>query len=337
MEGCAREVFELKEHFPDSRVFGLSRYYTLKLSVRRRYIGLHARLYPLFRAVAPWWDATSDVNHIYGSLSEWHFLRALRRRPIVMTVATDTEPLDLAAYRHVRRFVTHSAASTERLVRSGFPRDRIRLIYPGVDLKRFEPGPRGAAPPVSGWPRDPSRFRIVFATTPNWADGLRVRGVDLMLAAARRLPDVDFYLLWRPWAGAERLVADVRSRAPVNVHASLRLVPDIASAYRGADAVIAPFTTHGGTKICPTSLVEGLACGRPLLVSTEVGISDLVQEEGCGTIFPATVDGLCAAVERLRRDYDWHAVRARPCAERHFDRDDCRRRHEELYDEVSAC
>ena len=64
MEGCSREVFDLTAHFPRSRVLGLSQHYGLKMSRRKRYVGFNVRLYPLFRAVAPFWDATSDINHI---------------------------------------------------------------------------------------------------------------------------------------------------------------------------------------------------------------------------------------------------------------------------------
>ena len=334
MEGCSREVFALTDHFPRSRVFGLSRHYGIKVSRRRRYIGFHVRLYALFRLLAPLWDATSEINHIYGSLNEWFFLRALRRRPIMLTVATSAEPLDRDAYAHVRRFVTHSDQTTKQLVALGFPPDRISLLYPGVELGLFRPVPRVDSMPLPGpWPAS-ERFRVVFATTPNWKEGLRIRGVQLIVDAARHLPDVDFYLLWRPWAGAEQLIADIRATAPSNVRISLGLVPDMAAVYQAADATIAPFVSQEGTKICPTSLIESLACGRPLLVSSEVGISDLIRSEECGVVFAPTVGGLCDGVRELQRRHTLYAANARPCAERHFDLTMCCQQHEDLYAEV---
>jgi glycosyltransferase involved in cell wall biosynthesis len=339
MEGCSKEVFALKDHFPRSRVFGLSQYYGVRLSRRNRYVGLNVRLYALFRAVAPVYEATSQINHIYGGLGEWHFLRALGRRPIVMTAAVDQALLDRDLYRHVRRFVVHAPATARHLVERGFGADRIRVIYPGVDLRRNRPQPRALAP-RGAWPTARADcFRVLFATTPNTVEGLKARGVDLILEAARRLPDVEFFLPWRPWAGAGRLVAVCKKEAPPNVHVSEALVRDMRQVLQAADATVAPFTTVAGMKVCPTSLIESLACGRPLLLSTKVGISDLVRDEGCGEVFEPSADGLCQAILALRANHLERASNARRTAERHFDLDGCLVQHECLYEELlrSSC
>jgi glycosyltransferase involved in cell wall biosynthesis len=338
MEGCSKDVFALKDHFPSSRVFGLSRFYLLRISWRERYFGLNVRLYRLFRVLALLWEARSDVNHIYGSLSEWFFLRALRRRPTVLTVATCAAPLQPEEYRHITRFVTHSRKTTESMIARGFDRAVIREIYPGIDLDRFASEPRLAAWPFAPDSGGDGRFRVLFASTPNWPDGLKVKGVDLMIDTARALPDVEFCMLWRPWPGAAELVESIKRRATLNVRIPLAAISDMRPVYQAADATIAPFLTEDNTKICPTSLVESLACGRPLLVSSEVGIARLVRDEGCGVVFDPTPEALAAAVQTLRDNYRQYSARARPTAEKHFSLADCQRRHEQLYEEmVTAC
>ncbi len=336
MEGCSKEVFALRDHFSRSRIFGLSRYYQLKISRRDRYIGLNTRLYPLFRALAPLFERSSDIGHIYGGLGEWFFLRALGRRPLVLTIATESPTLDAAAHRSVSRFVVHATRTRDELVAAGFDGARIREIHPGVNLRRFAARPRTAASSALFPGADPARFRILFATTPNTMSGLESRGVLLLREAARRLPDVDFILPWRPWAGSERLVQACRTGAPANFHAATMLISDMRQAFAAVDATAAPFLTATDTKICPTSLIESLACGRPILVSTAIGMSDVVRRDACGEVFEPTVDGLCAAIEALRGDYLRRAVNARRAAERHFDLDECMRRHEQLYHEVLA-
>jgi glycosyltransferase involved in cell wall biosynthesis len=336
MEGCSKDVFALKDHFPRSRIFGLSRYYTWKLSPRQRYLGLNVSLYPVFRALAPVLDWTSDISHIYGSLDEWFFLRALGRRPLVLTVATSGPAPDISMHRHVTCFVVHGPATAAELERRGVARERIRYILPGVPLDRFPVRPRAAAPPEA-WPgRDPRRFRVLFATTPNWAGGLETRGVHLIMRAAERLPDVDFFLAWRPWHNGQALLTRLRDEHGQrdNVHLVMERVPDMTRLFQAADATIAPFVEAEGTKICPTSIVESLACGRPVLVSSQVGIAGLIRDQACGAVFEPTTDALCEAVESLRRDYTARAERARPCAERHFDQRACLQRHEALYEEL---
>jgi glycosyltransferase involved in cell wall biosynthesis len=328
MEGCSKEVFGLKDHFPRSRMVGLSRYYWVKASLKGRYFGLNVRWYSLFRLLVPIYELRTDVNHIYGSLSEWFFLRALRRRPIIMTIATSAAPLDSHMYRHVRRFVVHGKGTIEELARWGIDRERVRVIYPGIDLARFSPVPRAPGKP----------FRVLFATAPNHPDGLVARGVNLILDAAAYLPDVEFQLQWRPWGETrpivERALAEKRLN---NVTVSAGLVRDMTEVFHAADATIAPFLQSHDMKLCPTSLIESLACGKPVLVSTKVGIADLIQEEACGEVFEPTVEGLCVAIERLRGRYMVAARNARPCAERHFDLRQCVHQYEQLYGEVSAC
>jgi glycosyltransferase involved in cell wall biosynthesis len=256
-----------------------------------------------------------------------------------MTAVVDEAPLDRAMYRHVRRFIVHSPRTADRLTDLGFDRSSIRLIYPGVDLERYQPRARDLAP-SRAWPTDDaSRFRILFATTPNTVEGMRARGVELMLEAARRLPDVDFYLPWRPWAGAAALVARCRAEAPPNVHVSQTVVPDMGEVYQAADATIAPFLSSAGMKVCPTSLVESLASGRPLLVSTAVGLASLVADASCGEVFEPSAEALCRAIVSLRADWNRRAANARIAARRHLDLQICLRQHERVYEEVlrSSC
>jgi glycosyltransferase involved in cell wall biosynthesis len=338
MEGCSKEVFALKDHFPRSRIFGLSPNYTLKLSRRQRYLGMHVRFDPLFRIVGPLLEQISDLGHIYGGMGEWFFLKVLGRRPLILTVAVVAPPLEREAYAAVSCFVVHSPATARDLVARGVQTSAIRLIYPGADLQRFQPRPRAAADPAFFPDSDPSRFRILFATTPGRAEGIAARGVDLLREAARQMPDVDFLLPWRPWAGADALIQRVTADAPPNFMVQHGLVGDMRAAYQSVDATIAPFVTASDGKICPTSLIESMACGRPLLVSTEVGIADVVAE-GAGVVFAPTVDGLCGAVERLRSAPARYCTEARTIAERHFDLRHCMRQHEDLYREVvtNAC
>jgi len=73
-------------------------------------------------------------------------------------------------------------------------------------------------------------------------------------------------------------------------------------------------------KSCPNSVIEGLACGRPALLTDTCGIAELVAAEGAGRSAPRTAEGLAEALDGLRADYDLHAARARALAERRFNR-----------------
>ena len=338
MEGCSKEVFALKDHFPRSRIFGLSRYYQIRASAGKRYLGFNVRWYPAFRLLAPIYEAWTEINHIYGGIADWFFLRTLRHRPIVLTLATDSQPLQPAMYRHVQRYIVHSVRASRELAAWGFDPEMVRLIYPGIDLNRYHPAQSSSE---AAWPRqNGSRLRVLFATAPTSPEQMDARGVTLLLDAAARLRDVEFVLLWRPWPETSRLIQEyVARRGLSNVFVSTNVVRDMTAVFHSVDATTAPFTESAGMKVCPTSLVESLACGKPLLISKHVGLADLVEEHTCGEVFEPTVDAFCVAVARLREHHAAYALNARRCAERHFDQHECFRRYARLYHEtlVSRC
>jgi glycosyltransferase involved in cell wall biosynthesis len=237
-------------------------------------------------------------------------------------------------YRHVRFIVTHAADESRRLVALGLPAETIVCIPPGIDLRPLTPQPRTADAAFASVPGGTDRFRVLFATTPHVPEGVDQRGVSLLIEAARALPDVDFVVPWRPFPGAAPLADACRRRAPTNVHISMERVADMRRLFAACDATVAPFTAPHGLKVCPTSLIESLALGRPVLVSTACGMAGLVEDEHCGVVHPPTVDGLVQGIGRLRADYQDFAARSRIAAERHFDLDVCVNRYAALY---AAC
>jgi glycosyltransferase involved in cell wall biosynthesis len=330
LEGTSSEVFGLRRSFPSSWILGLSRSYRVRASIRHRYLGLHVRLYPLYRLIAPLLERRASISHVYGSIGDWHLLRVLRRRPIVMTVAVTANALDPRMYERVRRFVIHGEDTAADLARVGIDPALVQVVRPGIDLERFTPTP---PPPLARG----DRFRILFATAPTELDGIRARGVDLLLDVADRLPDVDLHLVWRPWPGAQAVVDRfVGSRPRQNVQVTLGAIPDMARRYEACHATVAPFRIREDMKVCPTSLCESLASGRPVIVSSKVGIAALVDAEACGVVADPTVEGLCQAIETLRRGYARLQAGARRTAERHFDGARCAEAYARIYSAVAS-
>jgi glycosyltransferase involved in cell wall biosynthesis len=325
MEGISKEVFGLKEHFHKSIIIGLSRHYWIKASLRQRYAGINVKGYILLRLLAHLMEPKIGLHHIYGGIAEWHFLRAIKNRPVVMTIAVSGTPLELKYYGKVQRFVTHSTSTLAELLRLGVSRESIDVIYPGINLRAHYPfGTNGK-----------KRFRILFATAPTDNQGFFDRGVALLLEIAGMLREVEFDVIWRPWGDATHIVEkQIAEKGLDNVHLHLGLIRNMADMFAKADATIVPFLKSCDMKVCPTSLIESLAYGRPILVSTKVGIADLVDNEECGEVSEPTVTGFCAAIEAMQKKYSLLARNARLCAEKHFSLQNCLMKYEQLYKEV---
>ena len=259
--------------------------------------------------IARWVQARADVCHVVGGVSSWHLLRALGRRPLLFTVGLSGETLEPALYEKVTVFVAETRELAARLVSGGVDSGRIRVMYPGVDLQQFQPSPLP--------PRSP--FRLLFASSPTGPEELKPRGVDLMVELARACPDVEMVTLWRRWGDLEgSLRALAALDPPDNFKVIKRDEADMARVFAGVHASVC-FFSPGFGKSCPSSIIEGLATGRPALLSDSVGIASLLEEEKAGCVGSRNIEALLAALERLRSGLDLYSETARRVAERHFD------------------
>ena len=326
-EGVSKEVQDLRRALsPDSMVVSFSSGQRTSIPAHDRVLRLSARRWMLLRLIARIVEPCGQLTHVVDGISSWHLLRSLGRRPVLFTVTTPGKPLPLAIYRHVRLFAVQTEHLARLLIDSGVDRERIQILPPGVDLERFQPT---QPPPMSP-------FRVLFASTPADAGELERRGVPLIVDVARRLPDVEFVLLWRRWGNfAAAIDALNRMNPPRNVVFRLEDAADMAAVYNSVSATICCFDDGFG-KSCPTSIVEGLACGRPAIVTNTVAIADLISQSGGGAAAARNVDGIASSVTSIRTNWLNYSAAARTLAEQHFDLAAARQRYAELYRQLAT-
>lgn len=326
MEAIAAEVATLRRRFTSSVAWGLSPRHWALFSRRRGY-GLHPRLHLLFRFLTRVLEPVFHINHVFGALGDWFYLEGKRRRPVVMTVAASTAAVSRTLLERVARFVVEFPAARAQLTQLGIEERRLRLVFPPVDTTRFRPGPRPDGP-----------FTVLFASSPPEAAWLAARGLPQILDAAALRPGYRFRLLWRPWGTSALVVARwIAERGLGNVELDIGRQPDMERHYRRAHVTVAPFTeTTGRVKPSPNSLLESLACGRPVVVTRHVGVAEVVAEEGAGVVCDVTGTALADALDRLRADWVRYAARARQVAETRFGVERFLSAYDRLYDEVLA-
>jgi len=67
---------------------------------------------------------------------------------------------------------------------------------------------------------------------------------------------------------------------------------------------VIPYTTSGGGKECPKSLVESLACGIPALITDVSTFAYFIRENLCGIVFSAEPHALVQAIKDGWEIYD---------------------------------
>jgi glycosyltransferase involved in cell wall biosynthesis len=155
-----------------------------------------------------------------------------------------------------------------------------------------------------------------------------------MIELARLRPDIRVRLQWRAWGSAAlRMKALARLSPPPNLEV-VADAKDMAEVYRSAHATICCYEAGFG-KSCPNSIVEGLACGRPALVTDTCDIADVVAGTGAGVVTPRSAVALASAIDELQRDWASYALQARRAAEKLFNFEDMAETYRTFYCRLS--
>jgi len=159
--------------------------------------------------------------------------------------------------------------------------DRTFLLLEHVDNRFFVPGPP-----------TPGKLRPLVASV-----GLEQRDYRTLASATHDL-DVDVKVgAWSRYAGL--MARSFPDPLPANMTRRSYKFPELVQLYRDADIVATPlFPCKQAAGV--TTLMEGLACSRPLLVTRSPGLSDsLSPPDGLSIVEPSNPAALRAAIIRL--------------------------------------
>jgi glycosyltransferase involved in cell wall biosynthesis len=330
IEAVSREVFQLARYFRNSLIFGINAHYLCRYSVKKRYIGLNPKFDPALRVLIPLLELFSDINHVYGEVCPWIFYKTLKRNPLVLTIASEKGCPRLDFFDHCQKIIVQTETLRKKILALGLEENKVELLYPGIDLSRFRP--TGRRPDVIDHPK------VLFATAPRSQEEMEARGVNLLLEAAKASPDIHYRLLYRQWKNGytslqptENLIASQRLE---NVTLTNSISDDMPSIYNEHHFTVIPYTRSDGGKECPNSLVEGLSCGLPVLISSVSPFAYFVEEHECGVVFDPTASCLVTAVETGVDRYQELVNNAIKIAKTYFSQEKLLARIEEIYCEI---
>lgn len=198
-------------------------------------------------------------------------------------------------YRQVRAFLCASNAIRQMLIDQGIEAARAITVHEGIDLAHV-----AAAPPVSVheayWlPHNAPLAGAVGALVAH--KGHRYL-IEAAAQAVRDVPDARFVIfgegdLRRP---LEKLIADLGLEKHV-ILGGFR--PDVLSLLKGFDFFVMPSVTEG----LGTSLLDAMACGKPIVASRVGGIPEVVVDGKTGILVPPKdSEALADAIVRMMKD-----------------------------------
>ena len=179
----------------------------------------------------------------------------------------------------VTRYMALTEFQRRKLVAAGFPPDRIDVVPNAVEIP-FPPDPPSAGP---------GHF-VMYAGRIS-----REKGMDVIFAAARSLPQIPFKV-----AGHAERAGDLLRSLPANVQYLGQLpATEVRELYRNARIVVMASRCYEGM---PASILEAMSHGKPVVAPRQGGIPEIVEDGGTGLLFePGNARDLA---ERIRTLYD---------------------------------
>jgi glycosyltransferase involved in cell wall biosynthesis len=222
-----------------------------------------------------------------------------------------SRPLIKAPLRWVSRGVSNAIAISDAVAKDAqalFPRLPVTVVYNAIDTERFSPGGGDGAgldrlAGLTPAPEGTVRVGLV-ATYARW------KGQDLFLQAIaleKQARPARFYIVGGPiykTTGSQFSESELRALAEgLGVADRVAFVPFQASpadVFRALDVVI-----HASTSPEPfgRTIVEAMACGRPVIVSNAGGAAELFTDGTDAIGFPpGDAARLAAAIDSLIED-----------------------------------
>ncbi|MCL5104331.1 MAG: glycosyltransferase family 4 protein [Armatimonadetes bacterium] len=178
----------------------------------------------------------------------------------------------------------------------GIAEDRIRYVLYAADERFFTPGPGDDS--------------YIFS-----AGGIRGRDYETLFKAVAELP-----VKVRVAAGGRAYGPDARKRLP-SIPPNVEMLPPTDSAgmlerYRNASLVVVPLSRDRMDAAGCSVVLEGMACGRPVIACRTRGMEDYISDGMTGRLVEcedpsALSDAMSAALERAEDRERWsRAARA---------------------------
>lgn len=233
-------------------------------------------------ALAQPWVRRPLVWGLNDILSEEHFSPAMRSLVIGLSNGC------------ARNVVANSQASADAFTTFGGRKERVRVIYPGIDLGTFD-----GANPIHQHTTRPSGVRIgCFGRLSPW------KGQHILIQALANISQAEVWIIGAALFGEESYEQRLRALA-----AQLGLDHRVRFFGHRTDVpeLIAACDIVAHTSIAPEPfgkvIVEGMASGRPVIATAAGGVVEIIRDGIDGLLVPpGNVEALTASLRRLIAD-----------------------------------
>jgi glycosyltransferase involved in cell wall biosynthesis len=198
-------------------------------------------------------------------------------------------------YRQVDCFICASEAIRQILIADGVPEERTVTVHEGIDLERVEAAPPAKLHEELWLPHHAPVVGNVAALVPHKGQRYLIEAAALVV---RQVPDARFVIA----GDGELRQALERQIKEHHLEKHVLLVgfrPDVLSVHKAFDIFVMSSVTEG----LGTSLLDAMACGKPVVATSAGGIPEVVADGETGLLVPPRDHpALSEAIVRLLTD-----------------------------------
>jgi len=206
-------------------------------------------------------------------------------------------PLSRWKYRQVDCFITASDAIREMLAEDGVPAERTVTVHEGTDVERILAEPAVNVREAFGLPPGAPVIGNIAALVAHKGQRHLIDAAELVV---REVPDARFLIF-----GEGELRVQLETQIRERRLESNVLLPgfrtDVLGCLKGFDLFVMSSVSEG----LGTSLLDAMACSRPIVATRVGGIPEVVEDGLTGLLMPPEDPfALAQAILRVLRDAD---------------------------------
>jgi glycosyltransferase involved in cell wall biosynthesis/lipopolysaccharide/colanic/teichoic acid biosynthesis glycosyltransferase len=259
-----------------------------------------------FHALGPWdvraWRRVlrherPDVLYIFGRFRTVAWALEARAAGVRCIVAAERSTAGRRSDRWARQLDRHCV--TSYVANTEFAARHLRSIV-GAGGPPVHVVPNGietdGAPPRMDWSYQTPSLLCVGNLSPNKGQAVLLEAVHLLRP---RYPDLRATLLGRDFTGG-RFFRDADARRLGDTYDAVGFVDDVRPHLAGATLVVLPTLHREGM---PTSVLEAMRAGVPVVASDIGGVSEIVDDGRTGLLVrPGDPHALAVAIDRVLQD-----------------------------------
>lgn len=206
--------------------------------------------------------------------------------------------------------ICESQRMKEYFLNEKIPSQKLIVISPGVDLKHFKQKKQR---------KYNNEFKILFASAPLREGHFYTRGIDLLKKSFEKFSskhNSELNFIWRAYG--KRKIEFMCKKTKGKIKIIDKKIKNMNELYPKFDVTIIPYRNVKGNKDIPTSAIESLACGTPVIAPKYSALNSFGIKNGI-VFHDGTINGIYNSLVKLKKNYTEHSKNARKIAEKYFD------------------